>query len=161
MTETKERAGRRRTRRGEETRRQLIEACIDCLTERGYAGTSIEAVMSKSGISRGSVLNQFPTRLDLMTATIETAMRAINEGHVYHFFTKPCNHLELAMTIRRALQQKAVLSESKRLNDVVKHQTTVLKKLEKAYPGITNVYMDEEGAVILDDSDTKLEPSGE
>lgn len=33
--------------------------------------------MSKAGISRGSVLNQFPTRLDLMTATIETAMRAM------------------------------------------------------------------------------------
>ena len=77
MTETKERSGRRRTRRGEETRRQLIEACIDCLNERGYAGTSIEAVMSKAGISRGSVLNQFPTRLDLMTATIEAAMRAM------------------------------------------------------------------------------------
>jgi AcrR family transcriptional regulator len=77
MTEIQERSGRRRTRRGEETRRQLIEACIDCLNERGYAGTSIEAVMSKSGISRGSVLNQFPTRLDLMTATIETAMRAM------------------------------------------------------------------------------------
>lgn len=75
MTETKEHGGRRRTRRGEETRRQLIQACIDCLNARGYAGTSIEAVMSKSGISRGSVLNQFPTRLDLMAATIETAMQ--------------------------------------------------------------------------------------
>ncbi|WP_375209768.1 TetR/AcrR family transcriptional regulator [Hyphomonas jannaschiana] len=77
MTEIKERSGRRRTRRGEETRRQLIDACIDCLNERGYAGTSIEAVMAKAGISRGSVLNQFPTRLDLMTATIEAAMRGM------------------------------------------------------------------------------------
>jgi AcrR family transcriptional regulator len=77
MTDTKEQSGRRRTRRGEETRRQLIEACIDCLNERGYAGTSVEAVMSKSGISRGSVLNQFPTRLDLMSATIEAAMRTM------------------------------------------------------------------------------------
>lgn len=33
--------------------------------------------MSKAGISRGSVLNQFPTRLDLMTATIEAAMRGM------------------------------------------------------------------------------------
>jgi AcrR family transcriptional regulator len=77
MSETKEPTGRRRTRRGEETRKQLIEACIDCLNARGYAGTSIEAVMSKAGVSRGSVLNQFPTRLELMTATIEAAMRAM------------------------------------------------------------------------------------
>ena len=75
MADIKDTEVRRRTRRGEETRKALIEACIDCLNARGYAGTSIEAVMSKSGISRGSVLNQFPTRLDLMTATIEAAMR--------------------------------------------------------------------------------------
>jgi AcrR family transcriptional regulator len=77
MADIKDTEVRRRTRRGEETRKALIEACIDCLNARGYAGTSIEAVMSKSGISRGSVLNQFPTRLDLMTTTIEAAMRAM------------------------------------------------------------------------------------
>ena len=69
--------GRRRTRRGEETRQRIIEACIECLQEAGYAGTSIETVMSKAGISRGSVLNQFPTRMDLMLATVEAAFRKV------------------------------------------------------------------------------------
>ena len=69
--------GRRRTKRGEETRQRIIEACIDCLRESGYAGTSVEAIMAKAGISRGSVLNQFPTRLDLMTATVDTAVRTL------------------------------------------------------------------------------------
>jgi AcrR family transcriptional regulator len=68
---------RRRNRRGEETRRQIIEAAIDCLTRLGYAGTSIEAVMARAGLSRGSVLNQFPTRIDLMIATSEAAMQAM------------------------------------------------------------------------------------
>ncbi|MCA8900665.1 MAG: TetR/AcrR family transcriptional regulator [Hyphomonas sp.] len=68
---------RRRSSRGEETRRQLIAACIACLNERGYAATSIEAVMAKAGISRGSVLHQFPTRLALMAATIEAAMQGM------------------------------------------------------------------------------------
>ena len=44
-------------------------------------------------------------------ATAETAIRAINEGDVYHFFTKPCDEVELALTIRKALEQKAGQTE--------------------------------------------------
>lgn len=68
---------RRRTKRGEVARRQIIEAAIACLNDLGYAGTSIEAVMARAGISRGSVLNQFPTRVALMAATSEAAMQAM------------------------------------------------------------------------------------
>jgi len=39
-------------------------------------------------------------------ATAETAIRAINEGAVYHFFTKPCHEVQLALTIRKALEEK-------------------------------------------------------
>ncbi|MFN4025252.1 MAG: helix-turn-helix domain-containing protein [Hyphomonas sp.] len=70
-------ARRRTTRRGEETRRQLIRAAVDCLSERGYAATSIEAVMERAGASRGSVLHQFPTRTDLIAAAVEAAMEAM------------------------------------------------------------------------------------
>lgn len=67
-------ARRRTTRRGEETRRQLIQAAIECLCEKGYAATSIEAVMERAGVSRGSVLHQFPTRIALISAAVEAAM---------------------------------------------------------------------------------------
>lgn len=70
---------RRTTRRGEETRRQLIAAAIECLCERGYAATSIETVMDRAGVSRGSVLHQFPTRISLIAGAIEAAMDAMME----------------------------------------------------------------------------------
>lgn len=70
-------ARRRTTRRGEETRRQLIRAAVDCLSERGYAATSIEAVMERASVSRGSVLHQFPTRTDLIAGAVEAAMEAM------------------------------------------------------------------------------------
>lgn len=35
----------------------------------------------------------------------EAAIRAINEGMVYRFFTKPCNPVELAIAIRRSLEE--------------------------------------------------------
>jgi DNA-binding NtrC family response regulator len=39
-------------------------------------------------------------------ATVPTAIRAINEVKVHHFFTKPCNEIDLALTIRKALEEK-------------------------------------------------------
>ena len=42
-------------------------------------------------------------------ASTETAIRAINEGEVYQFLTKPCSGSELAMAIRKALEQKELL----------------------------------------------------
>ncbi len=37
-------------------------------------------------------------------ATAAAAIRAINEGGVFHFLTKPCHDVELALTIRRGLE---------------------------------------------------------
>lgn len=67
--------GRRRNRRGEATRELIIDATVRCLQRNGYAGTSVEAVIAGAGVGRGSVLNQFPTRVDLMAATAQVAMK--------------------------------------------------------------------------------------
>jgi DNA-binding NtrC family response regulator len=39
-------------------------------------------------------------------ATVDTAVRAINEGAVFRFFVKPCREFDLAMAIRLALEQR-------------------------------------------------------
>ncbi len=36
----------------------------------------------------------------------ETAVRAVNEGQVYRFFTKPCDVVELATAIRSGLEAR-------------------------------------------------------
>ena len=41
--------------------------------------------------------------------TAETAIRAINEGTVYRFFTKPCNPVDLALAIHSALEEDAAV----------------------------------------------------
>jgi DNA-binding NtrC family response regulator len=45
--------------------------------------------------------------------TAEAAIRAINEGVVYRYFTKPCNAVELALAIRRALEELETAAVSK------------------------------------------------
>lgn len=75
MAETELAPKPRRNRRGEKARREILQGTIACLHAYGYAQTSIELVMSHTGYSRGSVLHQFPTRLELVSAAIDVAMQ--------------------------------------------------------------------------------------
>jgi DNA-binding NtrC family response regulator len=46
--------------------------------------------------------------------SVDAAVRAINEGHVYRFLTKPCDPLDLAAAIREALRDRDVLVETRK-----------------------------------------------
>ncbi|WP_310961600.1 TetR/AcrR family transcriptional regulator [Nocardioides terrisoli] len=52
-------------------RQRLLEATVDCLVERGYAGTSTTLVSERAGVSRGAQLHHFPTKHDLVLAAVE------------------------------------------------------------------------------------------
>ncbi len=52
------------------TRNAILDAAIDCFYELGYANTSTENVANKAGVSRGAMLHHFPTRFDLIKATV-------------------------------------------------------------------------------------------
>lgn len=76
-TEFVERAGRsvRLSKRGRITRLALLDSTLRLVAERGYADTTIQAVLDHSGVSRGSLLHQFTTRHELMVAAADLAMR--------------------------------------------------------------------------------------
>ena len=46
---------------------------------------------------------------------LETALAAVNSGDIFRFFTKPCNVIELGMSIRQALAQQELTLLSRRL----------------------------------------------
>ncbi len=58
--------------------------------------------------------------------TLSTALRALNEGKVYHFFTKPCNEIDLAITIRHALEQKDLAERAGALLEVTRRQSALI-----------------------------------
>jgi AcrR family transcriptional regulator len=68
---------RRLTRRGADTRDKILEATISCLERSGFAAMTVENVMAEAGISRGSVLHQFPNRIALAINTAERAMQTV------------------------------------------------------------------------------------
>jgi len=52
-------------------RARLLEATVDCLVERGFAGTSTTLVSERAGVSRGAQLHHFPTKDALVVAAVE------------------------------------------------------------------------------------------
>jgi len=84
-------------------------------------------------------------------ATLDVAIEAINKGAIGRFLTKPCNGVDLAVTIRHALMQKDLAAETRRLLKKVREQSVVLEDLERSHPGITRIERDEHGATSIDD----------
>ena len=70
------RPGRRtQVERTETTRKKLVDATIAVMRKRGYGGLTTAEVADVAGVSRGALLHHFPTRHDLVVAT----MRYMND----------------------------------------------------------------------------------
>lgn len=62
-------------RKSARTRLAMLEAGIDCLVERGYAGLSASLVAERAGVSRGAMHHHFATRMELVAGLVD---------HVFH-----------------------------------------------------------------------------
>jgi len=90
-------------------------------------------------------------------ATLDVAIQAINDGAISRFLTKPYNGVDLAVTIRQALQQKGLMAEAMELLRTVRRQSAVLRELERAHPGITRIERNEHGALLIADIPTDID----
>ena len=97
---------------GEEARWVLKRQSIDVIVAEeqipGLCGTDLLAW----------VADYFPEVMRILLAghpSVATAVRAINEGGVFRFFTKPCREFDLAVAIREALEQGDQLRKARRL----------------------------------------------
>jgi AcrR family transcriptional regulator len=52
-------------------RARLLDATVELLVERGFAGTTTTLVSERAGVSRGAQLHHFPTKNDLVVAAVE------------------------------------------------------------------------------------------
>jgi two-component system, probable response regulator PhcQ len=64
-------------------------------------------------------------------AVAETAIGAINDAGVSHFFTKPCDEAQLAITIRTILQRKASLEEGRHTLESCQRRLQELDRLRQ------------------------------
>jgi two-component system, probable response regulator PhcQ len=151
-------------------RRAMRNEPFECLTAMSGAAAlellarqAVDVVISDeqmAGMS-GSVFlslvrRQYPNAIRIILsgqATLEAAVRAINEGEVYRFFLKPCDPSDLAFTIHHALAHKRLEEQSRRLLREFQRQASLLARLERRSPGLLQLDVDDQGAVMVDESD--------
>jgi TetR/AcrR family transcriptional regulator, transcriptional repressor for nem operon len=59
------------TRSGTDTRDRILDGAERLILDKGLAGTSVDAILSESGTSKGSFFHHFPTKNDLARALVE------------------------------------------------------------------------------------------
>lgn len=89
--------------------------------------------------------------------SLELAIRAINQGEVFRFLTKPCDPGDLAGAIRQALQHKELVCGSRRLVEALRRQAGVLGALDPDAEAIGRVERDASGAVLVSSEATDLD----
>ena len=72
----------RRVEQGQATRRHLVDVATGLFAENGYERTSVEAVLSRAGVSRGALYHHFANKEALFEAVLkaveaDTALRLI------------------------------------------------------------------------------------
>lgn len=63
-------ARRTQEERSAETRLRLLDACVSCLVELGYANTTTNAIQERAGVSRGALMHHYASKADLMVASV-------------------------------------------------------------------------------------------
>jgi two-component system probable response regulator PhcQ len=122
---------------------------------------SDEQMPGMSGVQFLSIVRQqFPRTIRMILsgqASLEAAVRAINEGGVHRFFLKPCDPTDLAITIRHAMEHQRLQEQSRRLLRGFQRQAALLARFENRESALLRVDTDEQGAVVVNDSDEEVD----
>jgi AcrR family transcriptional regulator len=59
------------------TRAKLLQAAVECLTDRGYAATSAVEVQQRAGVSRGALQHYWPSRAALVVDAVKALFDAM------------------------------------------------------------------------------------
>jgi AcrR family transcriptional regulator len=65
--------------RSRETRAALLETARRLFEDRGYAATSIDAIATAAGVTRGALYHHFPTKHALFEAVVDDIQRELFE----------------------------------------------------------------------------------
>lgn len=70
---------RTQAQRTEDTRRKILDAAVDLLATKGYAGFRTADVADVAGVSRGAQTHHFPSKDDLVVAVVEHVFQRATE----------------------------------------------------------------------------------
>lgn len=66
----------------EDSRSLILQAAFDAFAEKGYDGTSMDDIVQRSGLSKGTLYWHFTNKHDLFVGTLNWAMKGLDESFV-------------------------------------------------------------------------------
>src|SRR3954453_10429544 len=97
---------RTQAQRREATQTKLLDAAVECLTERGYAATSVVDVQQRAGVSRGALQHYWPSRAALVVDAVKALfdsmaarLRADMADRAAIADARPARRVELAIEL--------------------------------------------------------------
>ncbi|MEN0062298.1 MAG: helix-turn-helix domain-containing protein [Myxococcota bacterium] len=60
-----------------QTRSQLLDAALELFAERGFSGTSMAALASRAGVSKGLAYHYFPSKQALVEAVVQQRIEVV------------------------------------------------------------------------------------
>src|SRR5262249_59322127 len=70
-----------RLRKGEATRRLILERAAPVFNQRGYAGASMSELVEATGVEKGGIYNHFGSKEELAVEAFDYAIGLIVEGY--------------------------------------------------------------------------------
>jgi DNA-binding NtrC family response regulator len=86
-------------------------------------------------------------------ATLDAAVRAINEGEVQRFFLKPCNPVDLCAAIKQAILNQQLAEQSRHLLRAFQEQTAMNDGLKREDSQLLRLDTDTQGDLVFDPED--------
>jgi two-component system, probable response regulator PhcQ len=90
-------------------------------------------------------------------ASLSVAQRAINDGQVFRFLTKPIEARDLMRMIREGVAEHELRTQCADDLPRARREAAEMRTLESQWRGLTRVERDASGAVVLTDPDSDLE----
>ena len=97
-------------RKGEESKRKIIDAAEKLFSENGYANTSVQDVLDELGISKGGFYHYFETKMDLLAAVCSRRAKDwYDQGiaYVHALRTGPVEKLNAALKLVSTLDRQS------------------------------------------------------
>ena len=108
---------RKNAERSAATRKQILEATVQCLDASGYGAVTNIRVADLAGVSRGAMMHHFPTRQALIIATVEYAYETLNQYRAIEVAKSPpgLDRYRLIMNLSLVTQR---MPEGMALNEI-------------------------------------------
>lgn len=87
----------------------------------------------------------------------DTVVRAINQGEVYRFLSKPWNNTMLRVTVHFAFEAIQLAEENRRLLQTLRRQLQFVRSLERDYPYLAALARQEEAELLLAEAGSDVE----